>query len=64
MAQADPVFVFSVLSVVKRLSFAVMKDEGIADALTGDPHFEQAGFRPLLKWPFTNYAVGLDKYYV
>jgi len=26
-----------------------MKDEGITDALTGDHHFEQAGFRPLLK---------------
>jgi hypothetical protein len=31
-----------------------MKDEGITDALTGDPHSEQAGFRPLLKWFFTD----------
>jgi uncharacterized protein len=26
-------------------SFCVMKDEGIQQALTGDHHFEQAGFR-------------------
>lgn len=29
-------------------SFVVMRDENITDALTGDHHFEQAGFRPLL----------------
>jgi predicted nucleic acid-binding protein len=27
----------------------VMRDRGIAGALTGDRHFEQAGFRALLK---------------
>jgi predicted nucleic acid-binding protein len=27
----------------------VMEDEGISDALTGDHHFEQAGFRAMLK---------------
>ncbi len=31
------------------ISFAAMKDEGIIEALTGDRHFEQAGFRALLK---------------
>jgi uncharacterized protein len=31
------------------ISFVVMEDEGISDALTGDNHFEQAGFRALLK---------------
>ena len=31
------------------ISFVVMEDEGILDALTGDKHFEQAGFRALLK---------------
>lgn len=31
------------------ISFVVMKDEGITDALTGDRHFKQAGFRALLK---------------
>jgi len=31
------------------ISFTVMEDEGINDALTGDHHFEQAGFRALLK---------------
>ncbi len=31
------------------ISFVVMEDEGIQDALTGDRHFEQAGFRALLK---------------
>ena len=31
------------------ISFVAIKDEGITDALTGDRHFEQAGFRALLK---------------
>lgn len=31
------------------ISFVAMKDEGIIEALTGDHHFEQAGFRALLK---------------
>ncbi len=31
------------------LSFVVMEDEGIRDALTGDHHFGQAGFNALLK---------------
>jgi predicted nucleic acid-binding protein len=31
------------------LSFVVMQDEGITQALTGDKHFEQAGFTALLK---------------
>ena len=30
-------------------SFLVMRDEGISEALTGDKHFEQAGFTALLK---------------
>ena len=30
-------------------SFVVMEQRGIAEALTGDHHFEQAGFRALLK---------------
>lgn len=30
-------------------SFVVMEREGIAEALTGDRHFEQAGFRALLR---------------
>lgn len=30
------------------ISFVVMNREGITDALTGDHHFEQAGFRALL----------------
>jgi predicted nucleic acid-binding protein len=29
-------------------SFVAMRDEGITDALTGDHHFEQAGFKALL----------------
>jgi uncharacterized protein len=31
------------------ISFGVMQEEGITDGLTGDRHFEQAGFRALLK---------------
>ncbi len=30
-------------------SFAIMRREGLADALTADHHFEQAGYLPLLK---------------
>ena len=30
------------------LSFLVMQDQGLIDALTADEHFRQAGFRPLL----------------
>jgi predicted nucleic acid-binding protein len=30
------------------ISFAVMSSEGLSDALTGDRHFEQAGFHALL----------------
>lgn len=36
-------------SLVDCLSFVVMNDEGIGEALTGDKHFEQAGFVALLK---------------
>ena len=31
------------------ISFSVMAERGVSDALTGDRHFEQAGFRALLK---------------
>jgi predicted nucleic acid-binding protein len=31
------------------ISFVVMEDQRITDALTGDRHFEQAGFKALLK---------------
>jgi len=30
------------------ISFVVMQDEGIQEALTADRHFDQAGFNPLL----------------
>jgi len=33
------------------ISFVVMSDRGLAEALTGDHHFEQAGFRALLRSP-------------
>jgi predicted nucleic acid-binding protein len=31
------------------ISFLVMKEQGLTDALTSDHHFEQAGFNVLLK---------------
>ncbi|HSU66595.1 MAG TPA: PIN domain-containing protein [Tepidisphaeraceae bacterium] len=36
-------------SLTDCISFVVMKDRGITEALTGDHHFEQAGFVALLK---------------
>jgi uncharacterized protein len=36
-------------SLTDCISFVVMNDEGIQDALTGDKHFEQAGFLALFK---------------
>jgi hypothetical protein len=35
-------------SLTDCISFVVMQERGITDALTGDRHFEQAGFRALL----------------
>lgn len=31
------------------ISFVIMQDHGLRDALTGDHHFEQAGFSALMK---------------
>jgi hypothetical protein len=36
-------------SLTDCISFVVMKERGITEALTGDRHFEQAGFTALLK---------------
>jgi predicted nucleic acid-binding protein len=36
-------------SLTDCISFVVMEQEGLSDALTGDHHFEQAGFTPVLK---------------
>jgi predicted nucleic acid-binding protein len=36
-------------SLTDCISFVVMRDQDIAEALTGDRHFEQAGFVALLK---------------
>ena len=36
-------------SLTDCISFIVMQDHGITEALTGDHHFEQAGFVALLK---------------
>jgi predicted nucleic acid-binding protein len=36
-------------SLTDCISFVVMQEHGLTDALTGDHHFEQAGFRILLR---------------
>lgn len=36
-------------SLVDCISFEVMKEKKLSDALTGDKHFEQAGFNRLMK---------------
>jgi predicted nucleic acid-binding protein len=36
-------------SLTDSISFVVMKDEGVSEVLTGDKHFEQAGFKALLE---------------
>jgi predicted nucleic acid-binding protein len=36
-------------SLTDCISFVVMAEKELSEALTGDRHFEQAGFKPLLK---------------
>jgi predicted nucleic acid-binding protein len=36
-------------SLMDCISFGVMRDHGLRDALTADRHFEQAGFRAIFK---------------
>jgi uncharacterized protein len=36
-------------SLTDCISFVAMQEQGLTEALTGDHHFEQAGFRALLK---------------
>ena len=36
-------------SLTDCISFVVMKEQGLQEALTGDQHYEQAGFTALLK---------------
>lgn len=38
-------------SLTDCISFEVMGEFGLTEALTADHHFEQAGFRALLKQP-------------
>ncbi|MBI4582036.1 MAG: type II toxin-antitoxin system VapC family toxin [Planctomycetes bacterium] len=42
-------------SLTDCISFVVMRERGLTEALTGDHHFEQAGFTALLKWPGPTY---------
>jgi len=36
-------------SLTDCISFEIMRERGVTEALTGDHHFEQAGFMALLK---------------
>ncbi len=36
-------------SLTDCISFVIMQDHGLRDALTGDRHFEQAGFKVLMR---------------
>ena len=45
---ADTSFYQALLVPYDCISFVVMQDEGLTEALTGDGHFEQAGFKALL----------------
>ena len=36
-------------TLIDCVSFVIMRERGVTDALTGDKHFEQAGFVALLK---------------
>lgn len=36
-------------SLTDCISFVIMRERGLTDVLTGDHHFEQAGFKALLK---------------
>ncbi len=38
-------------SLTDCISFEVMRERGLTEALTGDHHFEQAGFRALFREP-------------
>jgi predicted nucleic acid-binding protein len=37
------------LSLTDCVSFVIMREEKVSDALTGDTHFEQAGFAALFQ---------------
>lgn len=42
-------------SLCDAVSFVIMRERGITDALTTDKHFEQEGFVRLLKWSATTW---------
>jgi hypothetical protein len=45
----DTFFLLAALTLTDCISFSVLSEEGLSEALAGDRHFEQAGFTAVLR---------------